>query len=219
MRLSVPARTPKLLRKLLPGLRFSVPTQEKVLYATFDDGPREPFCSWILDCLREHQAKACFFLVGENAAANPNLVKQILEEGHSLGNHTLNHLNGFKTLNSEYLRNVEGCAEILEPYLRNEAAPLFRPPYGKIRPGQISALRKAGYEIIMWDVLSKDYDARQSADMVYENVVKNVMPGSILVFHDNIKAEESLKSALPRILKTLNEEGYCFEALRFPARR
>ena len=219
MRFSFPVRTPRFIQKILPGLHFSVPGKDKVLYLTFDDGPLPNFCPWILECLRQYEAKACFFLVGENAAANPDLVKRILEEGHSIGNHTQNHLNGFKTLSRVYLRNVRACHEILEPFLNENDAPLFRPPYGKIRPGQFRNLRREGYEIVMWDVLSKDYDASLSADQLYRNVVENVKPGSILVFHDNIKAERNLSIALPRILKSLSETGYRFEALRFPSER
>lgn len=215
MPFSVPVRTPALLKKLLRGLHFSLPIKEKVLYATFDDGPLPDLCPWILDCLREHEAKASFFLVGENAAANPALVKQILEGGHSIGNHTQHHLNGFDSLSKQYCDDVEQCRKILNPFLIPGQKLLFRPPYGRIRPKQIRLLRQSGYEIIMWDVLSKDYDSSQSAEMVYENVVRNVRPGSILVFHDNLKAEERLKQALPRILKTLTREGYRFDALNF----
>lgn len=217
MRFSFPVRTPVLFQKLLPGLHFSVPVREKVLFLTFDDGPLPQFCPWILDCLREHGARATFFLVGENAAANPHLVQQILEEGHTIGNHTHNHLNGFKTLSREYLNNTELCRKVLQPYLNSKEAPLFRPPYGKIRPRQISALRKEGFEIVMWDVLSRDYDASISPEELYRNAVDNAKPGSILVFHDNVKAERNLRIALPRILKSLSQSGYRFDALRYPA--
>jgi peptidoglycan/xylan/chitin deacetylase (PgdA/CDA1 family) len=216
MRFSFPVRTPAFIQKILPGLHFSVPGKDKVLYLTFDDGPLPHLCPWILECLMQYDAKACFFLVGENAAANPDLVNRILEEGHSIGNHTQNHLNGFKTLSSNYLSNVKACQEILQPNLKTDEAPMFRPPYGKIRPAQIRNLRSEGYEIVMWDVLSRDYDASQTAEQLYQNVVENVKPGSILVFHDNIKAERNLRIALPRILKNLGDQGYRFEAIRFP---
>jgi peptidoglycan/xylan/chitin deacetylase (PgdA/CDA1 family) len=216
MQFKVPVRTPGIIKKLLPGLHFSVPGKEKVLFATFDDGPLPDFCPWILSCLKEFDARASFFLVGENAQRHPELVRQLVENGHSIGNHTQNHLNGFSTRSNRYLTNIKECQEILQPFLPQSQAPMFRPPYGKIRPGQIRALRQAGYEIVMWDVLSKDYDPGQSADELYRNVVNNAKPGSILVFHDNRKAEKNLKLALPRILQSLSEEGYRFEALKFP---
>lgn len=218
MRLKIPARTPLILQKLLPGLHFSVPSKEKIVYLTFDDGPLPDSCNWILDCLREYQARASFFLVGENAAANPDLMRQIMDEGHRIGNHTHNHLNGFKTAGKEYADNVRLCQNVLQPYLKKNEAPLFRPPYGKIRPGQIRNLRKAGFEIILWDVLSKDYDPTQNPDAIFHNVVDNAGPGSILVFHDNIKSNQNLRLALPRILKHLSEKGFRFDALSFPGR-
>ena len=214
-----PVRIPAFLRHLFPGLHFTGPATGKVLYLTFDDGPLPEFCPWILDCLASYDAKATFFLVGENALKHPELVTDIINGGHSIGNHTFNHLNGFKTSTGSYLRNTDACREVLQAHLSLGVAPLFRPPYGKIRPSQIRQLRKAGYEIIFWDVLSKDYKADLSAEELFRNVVDNSRPGSILVFHDNLKAEKKLRSALPLILSELKKQGYRFEALRFPPKK
>ena len=216
MLLSVPVKTPLLVQKLLPGLHFSMKGEEKLIYLTFDDGPLPDFCPWILQCLKDHKAKATFFLVGENAAANPKITRQIIDEGHSIGNHTQNHLNGFKTRVQDYVSNVNQCHQVLKPFLSETERLLFRPPYGKIRPAQARALRKAGFEIIMWDVLSKDYDPSLSAESIYNNVMSHAGPGSIPVFHDHIKSAKNLRIALPRILESLSNQGYRFEAIRLP---
>jgi peptidoglycan/xylan/chitin deacetylase (PgdA/CDA1 family) len=216
MAIKFPVRIPPILKHIFTGLHFTGPADEKRLYLTFDDGPLPEFCPWILECLREHQALATFFLVGENAARHPELVEAILRDGHRIGNHTQNHLNGFQTASSEYLQNTLVCAEVLQPYIPQGFAPMFRPPYGRIRPGQIRKLKKEGYEIVLWDVLSKDYEAGITAGDVYANVVNNVRPGSVLVFHDNRKAEAKLKIALPRILTELKQQGYHFGVLEFP---
>ena len=216
MALRFPVRVPSILKKLLTGLHFTGPAAANTIYLTFDDGPLPELCPWILQCLEEHEALATFFLVGENAARYPELTGAILRAGHRIGNHTHNHLNGFQTAGSDYLQNTEASAEVLGPYLSPGFAPLFRPPYGRIRPAQIRKLRQKGYEIVLWDVLSKDYDASLRADDVYANVVNHVSPGSVIVFHDNLKAEARLKSALPRILTELRRQGYRFGVLEFP---
>jgi peptidoglycan/xylan/chitin deacetylase (PgdA/CDA1 family) len=214
-----PVRIPRILKFLFTGIRFTGPASEKVLYLTFDDGPRPEFCPWILDCLAAFDAKATFFLVGENVSQHPELADNIFRNGHSIGNHTFNHLNGFKTNLSDYLENAGMCGDVLKSRLSPDAAPMFRPPYGKIRPSQVRELRKLGYEIILWDVLSKDYEAGLSPEKLYQNVVRYSRPGSILVFHDNRKAEQKLRTALPLILSELKKQGYRFDALRFPAKK
>lgn len=219
MRFSFPARTPGFLRKLLPGMHFTIETSEQIAYLTFDDGPVNLHCQWILECLRQHNAKASFFLVGDNVLKHPELVRSILEDGHTIGNHTQNHLNGFQTPTPDYLKNVERCQEALSAFLPEDMPKMFRPPYGKLLPAQFKAIKRLGYEIVMWDVLSKDYDQNLGAEDVCNNVIPNTKPGSILVFHDNIKAEKSLKEALPKILSELAGKGFRFEALKFPERK
>jgi peptidoglycan/xylan/chitin deacetylase (PgdA/CDA1 family) len=218
MPIRVPLKTPALLQRLFPQIRFTIPSVDPVLYLTFDDGPLPQFCPWLLECLKEYNARATFFLVGENVHRNPELVKAIRDAGHSIGNHTQNHLNGFQTKTIDYIANTRLCADELQKYSSEEYAPLFRPPYGKIRPRQVTELRKAGYEIILWDVLSKDYDEALTPEKLYSNVVSRVKAGSILVFHDNKKAEKNLRIALPRILAELSSRGYRFEAISLPRR-
>ena len=209
----VPAKTPKIIKLLGKGLRFSVQTTEPVVYLTFDDGPIPGLTPWILDQLDVFGASATFFMVGENAGRNPDLVTEILNRGHQIGNHTQNHRNGFKTKLKDYLDNVALCAEELKSFLPTESPLLFRPPYGRILPRQIYNLRKRGYQIVLWDVLSKDYDASLEPETVVRNVLANVNPGSIIVMHDNIKAEKNVKAALPEILLGLKSMGYRMEAL------
>jgi peptidoglycan/xylan/chitin deacetylase (PgdA/CDA1 family) len=209
----VPAKTPRLIQVLGKGLRFSVETKEPVVYLTFDDGPIPGLTPWILGQLNEYGAKATFFMVGENAKNNPEVLLHVLAEGHRIGNHTQNHFNGFKTKTAEYVANAEACGEVLRTYLPKDAPLLFRPPYGRITPRQVFRIRKLGYQIIMWDVLSKDYEAKLDPETVVRNVLDNVKPGSIVVMHDNIKAEKNLHAALPEILKGLKEKGFRMEAL------
>jgi len=209
----VPARIPRLIRVLGVGLTFRIPTKKKEVFLTFDDGPIPELTPWVLDELAKHQAKATFFMVGENASKNPELAKRAVHEGHRIGNHTFNHLNGFKSPVAQYISNTEKCQKVLNPFLSKNEPFLFRPPYGRISPREIIKLKKRGYKIILWDVLSKDYDGKTSAAQCIQNVLHNVVSGSIIVMHDNIKATSNLKSALPEILKGLIKQGYTFSTL------
>ena len=211
--MKVPARIPKIIQVLGPNLLFRVETSRKEVFLTFDDGPIEGLTPWTLDCLSQFEAKATFFMVGENVKRNPHLVERVISEGHSLGNHTLNHLNGFKTRQERYLDNVVKCDEALLTFGKNGHSRLFRPPYGCILPGQANKLRKMGFTVVMWDVLSKDYDLFTSPEEVEKNVIDNIQPGSIVVFHDNLKAEKNVQVALPRVLNQLKEAGYEFGRL------
>ncbi len=199
------AKTPRFIQRLFPNLIWRIPTDEKVIYLSFDDGPIPQLTPWVLDELAKYNAKASFFCVGENVNRYPDLYNRIIEEGHSVGNHTHNHLNGWKTDNRPYLRNVKSCSQSME-------TSLFRPPYGKLRPKQVQILSKK-YKIIMWDVLSGDFDQNITKEDCYENVIQNIGPGSIVVFHDNLKAEERLKYTLPKVLSDLSKEGYTFQNL------
>jgi peptidoglycan/xylan/chitin deacetylase (PgdA/CDA1 family) len=209
----VPAKTPRLVQLLGKGLQFRIETKEPVVYLTFDDGPIPGLTPWISDQLNYWGAKATFFMVGENILRQPSLVESLLKSGHALGNHTHNHLNGFKTRVSDYLANADACQQALESFLPQGQPLLFRPPYGKISPRELFFLRKLGYHIVMWDVLSKDYDAEVPPNQVVQNVLDHAEPGSIIVLHDNLKAEANLKIALPRILAGLRQKGFRMENL------
>lgn len=194
-----------LLQQLFRSLLWRVETTEKVLYLTFDDGPIPEVTPWVLEELQRHQAKATFFVVGENVRKHPELLQRLQAGGHTVGNHTEHHVNGWNTPTRAYLREVQECD-------RRVGSRLFRPPYGRIRLTQIRALRKR-FRIVMWDVLSKDYDRGIQPNECLQRVLRSARPGSIVVFHDSLKAEERLRYALPRVLGHFSELGYRFEAL------
>jgi peptidoglycan/xylan/chitin deacetylase (PgdA/CDA1 family) len=198
-------KTPKIIQDLFPNFTWRIPSQEKVLYLTFDDGPIPQVTPWVLEQLEAYQAKATFFMVGENIRKHPEVFKQVRAAGHAIGSHTQHHLNGWATDNLPYFHDVRHCANLTKTVL-------FRPPYGKLRPRQAQFLQRH-YRIVMWDVLSADFDPHISAAQCLENVTKHAEAGSIVVFHDSLKAEEKLRYALPRTLAHFAALGYRFEAL------
>ncbi len=199
------AKTPKLLQALMPFYTWRIPSSGRVLYLTFDDGPIPGITPWVLDTLRPYGAKATFFCVGDNVYKHPAIYGRILEEGHAVGNHSYNHLNGWKTGDAEYLNNVRRCSRVVK-------SGLFRPPYGRLMPRQRETLQRH-FRIIMWDVLSGDYDTDISPEQCLQNVTGNVQPGSIVVLHDSLKAERNLRFVLPAVLKYFAGQGYTFEKL------
>ncbi|TNE66205.1 MAG: polysaccharide deacetylase family protein [Bacteroidetes bacterium] len=198
-------KTPRIIQALLPAYVWRIPTQEKVLYLTFDDGPIPEVTPWVLEMLDRYDAKGTFFCVGDNVRRYPHIFRQVVEAGHSVGNHTFNHLNGWQTEHREYLHNVRDCAGLVD-------SNLFRPPYGRLLPRQ-RALLERQYRIVMWDVLSGDFDPAQTAEQCLLKVVQHVRPGSIVVFHDSVKTYAKLRYVLPRALKELQQAGFRFEAL------
>ena len=198
-------RPPYLLKKLYPKAVWRMDAAQKIIYLTFDDGPVAEITPWVLDVLKEKKINATFFCVGENVVKNPEIFRRIKEEKHTTGNHTFNHLNGWNTHTANYLQNVEKCV-MENPTL------LFRPPYGKLKKSQYRMLT-AQYSIIMWDVLSGDYDKDTSPEKCLSNVLKHVRNGSVIVFHDSYKAQEKLKYALPRFIDWALEKGYAFAVL------
>lgn len=203
-------KTPWWLKKIYPLYTWDIKTKEKVIYLTFDDGPHELATPFVLDELKKYNAKASFFCIGKNVAAHPDIYKRILDEGHSVGNHTYNHRNGWKTNDEEYLKDVAEAAKIID-------TPLFRPPYGRIRSFQAKnigiALKSKASKIIMWDVLSGDFDETLTREECLQNVILNVKKGSIVVFHDSQKAFRLLEFVLPRVLDFLDSKGYRFDVL------
>ena len=208
------AKIPFLLKFLLPNRLWNLPREEKAIYLTFDDGPIPEVTPWVLEQLRHYNAKATFFCIGDNVRKHPEVLQQILAEGHKLGNHTFNHLNGWRTSSNRYLQNVLQAQAELERY-GNAGNPgrLFRPPYGKIREKQVRLLKEQNFRVVMWEVLSKDYDQRLSPEKCLQNVIRNAGPGSIIVFHDSLKAERNLKATLPRVLEHYSRQGLEFRAL------
>jgi peptidoglycan/xylan/chitin deacetylase (PgdA/CDA1 family) len=170
------------------------------VYLTFDDGPTPVVTPWVLDRLEEAGAKGTFFCLGRNVDKHPGIYEQILARGHSVGNHSYSHLKGFRSSVRRYMDDINLASDMID-------SRLFRPPYGRIFPGQVKAVLEQ-YDIIMWDVLSIDYNPGLSGERVLQNVTRNVKPGSIIVFHDSEKASENLYYALPRTLDFLKTEGY-----------
>lgn len=201
-----------IFKKLFSNYVWDIPNNENKVYLTFDDGPTPEITEWTLNQLKEYNAKATFFCIGDNVRKYPEIFQKVINEGHCIGNHTFNHLNGWKTSTKKYIENTKQCFSTnnLQPTTHN----LFRPPYGKIKPSQSKILRKLGYKIIMWDVISYDFDATISKEQCLENVLKNVKSGSIIVFHDSKKAFTNLEYALPRTLEFLKKKGYVCENIK-----
>jgi len=200
------ARVPRMLSRCFKGLTWNIPSEEKVVYLTFDDGPTPEITDWVLSQLEEYQAHATFFCLGKNVKEHPEIYNRIRKNQHAIGNHSNSHIKGFRTGVDEYLENIDRANELL-------TTELFRPPYGRIRPSQVKHVKKQ-YKIVMWDVLSVDYNRKLNAETVVNNVLKNVRNGSIVVFHDSLKASKNLYAALPVVLQQLSQDGYRFEAIK-----
>lgn len=205
-------KTHWIIKKLFSNYIWDIPNNENKIYLTFDDGPTPEITNWTLNQLEHYQAKATFFCIGDNLRKYPEIYQKIIKKGHAVGNHTFNHLKGWKTKTADYVEN----AKLFESELNNISTSkcnLFRPPYGKIKPSQSKILRNEGYKIIMWDVLSADYDQSISPEECLENVVQNCKSGSIIVFHDSIKGFKNLEYVLPRTLEFIKEKGFVCEVL------
>lgn len=197
---------PFFLPLIIPSLTWKVQTNDKTVFLTFDDGPHPEITPWVLDELERYNAKATFFCVGHNVTKHPETYRQVLDRGHAVGNHTYNHLSGWSHSQNAYFNNIDACAEVVQ-------SNLFRPPYGRIVPWQIAAIQQKGYKIIMWDILTCDYESSLDINRALATTVRNTQPGSILVFHDSIKAEAQLKQLLPQVLQQLSDKGYQFKSL------
>ncbi len=194
---------PLLYRILFPETIWRIKRKRrKVVYLTFDDGPIPEVTPWVLDLLDAYDVKATFFLVGDNVKRNPELFEEIKRRGHSYGNHTMHHLQGFKTTLMRYMRDITEANELID-------SPLFRPPHGLISWSQAKAL-KEHYNIVMYDLVTRDYSKKLNGEQVLNNVKKYTRNGSIIVFHDSLRAEKNLKYALPKAIEWLKEQGYEF---------
>ncbi len=183
---------------------------DKSIALTFDDGPIPEITPWVLKILEERAVKATFFVVGQNAEKYPELLKELVSNGHRIGNHTQNHLNGWKTSDAAYIKSILQCQSVIDRYYDGEK--LFRPPYGKIKPSQIKRIAKS-HKIVMWDYLIGDFDMSQNSEELYSRAVDGVKNNSIVIFHDSIKAEKHLRALLPRFLDHFLEQEYTFKTL------
>lgn len=193
-----------------------MPADKKELYLTFDDGPIPQVTEFVLEELDKQNIKATFFCIGDNIRKHPEIFKQIVNEGHTIGNHTYNHLKGWQTDSTLYFDNIQKCdneiiVHCLPIGVGMSTVNYFRPPYGRITPRQIKSINNK--RIVMWDVLTRDYDASLSAEKCLKGSLQTVRNGSIIVFHDSLKAEKNLRYALPRFIETCLREGYTFKAL------
>jgi peptidoglycan/xylan/chitin deacetylase (PgdA/CDA1 family) len=196
---------PRIIRALYPKAIWRMNPNEKAVYLTFDDGPIPEITPWVLDVLDHHEIKATFFMVGDNVRKYPDTFRMVVERGHRIGNHTFNHIRGFEYPTDDYLANTDKANETMK-------TDLFRPPHGHMRWAQYHVLKKY-YKIIMWDLVTRDYSKRVNREQVFEIVKRYTRNGSIITFHDSLKAEKNMKYALPRSIEWLKEQGYAFKCL------
>ena len=194
---------PQFVRQLYPGACWRMNVSERVVYLTFDDGPIPEVTPWVLDVLDRYRIKATFFMVGDNVRKHPEVYRMVVERGHRIGNHTYHHLKGFGLSADSYVANVEEANRLVE-------SDLFRPPHGLMRMSQYHALRER-YRIVMWDLVTRDYNPKLTGDEVLGKVKRYARNGSIITFHDSLRATHNLYYALPRAIEWLLAEGYEFK--------
>jgi peptidoglycan/xylan/chitin deacetylase (PgdA/CDA1 family) len=199
-------KTPFIIQRVFSSYRWRFSSVSKEIYLTFDDGPTSEITTFILNELKKHKVKATFFCIGKNVKKHPTIYERIKKEGHSVGNHTYNHLNGFRTNNTNYIENIQQAEKLIE-------SNLFRPPYGRLKSSQAKSIIKKGYKIIMWDVLSGDFDTTITPEKCLKNVLNKTTNGSIIVMHDSEKAKDKIFYTLPKILNYYQEKGYLFKAI------
>lgn len=204
-------RPPRLFRALFPGALFRLPTDKKIVALTFDDGPVPGATPEVLRILAAEDVKATFFMVGDNVRKYPDLARRVRDEGHSFGSHTFHHIQGLHTSVSAYLSDVvEGNRQIRTAVGETR---LFRPPHGLLRPGELRGVRSRGMKVVMFDLVSRDYDPRQTPAEMLRMILRKVRPGSIIVFHDSLRSIAKLRVALPQLLRALRDAGYSFTSL------
>jgi len=201
-----PARIPSWVKWVYPSFVWQMPGDEKALYLTFDDGPHPTITPIVLDLLSKYNAKATFFCIGDRAKRYPEILQRIRQEGHAIGNHTQHHVNGWATLDRDYIDQVNQAAEFIP-------SKLFRPPYGRIKRSQAGLLQKEGYKVVMWTILSADYDHKLSKEECLSRVVRRIESGDIYLFHDSEKGEERMLAVLPSLLKVATDKGFLFKKI------
>ena len=238
----IPTKIPKFVKAIFPNYVWDINTTNKELYLTFDDGPTPQITDWVLKTLKSYNAKATFFCIGNNIKQYPEIFQNIVSEQHSIGNHTYNHLRGWKHKTKDYINDVLKAQDIINLKLQNYHtkhnqyiksqksnskkydgnnlelktlnSKLFRPPYGKLKPQQAKIIQKEGYKIVLWDVLSFDWDINTVEEECLKNVLSKSKKGSIIVFHDSIKAFKNLKYVLPKVLNYYSNKEFEFKAIK-----
>lgn len=207
-----PVKTPVVAKKMFPNYVWDIPSESKEIYLTFDDGPTPEITDWTLETLQSFNAKATFFCIGANIDKHPEIFKKIIDHGHAIGNHTQHHVKGWKTKTKIYINDVLEAENRISEFITDKSQLLFRPPYGQIKPKQGRKLIALNYNIIMWDVLSFDWDNTVSEEACLKNVLTKTKSGSIIVFHDSIKASKNMRYALPKVLEHFKD--YTFKSIR-----
>ena len=202
----IPALIPRMVTWLFPNRVWQIPTAQKEIFLSFDDGPHPRITPLVLDMLATHGAKASFFCIGDRVKRFPGIYQRIVDEGHAIGNHTFHHLNGWKTNDADYLTNITEAALCID-------SRLFRPPYGRIKGSQARAIVAKGFKTIMWTVLSGDYDAKLNPAQCANRVLENIEPGFIFLFHDAEKAEKNMLFALEKLLEACKIQGFRCEKI------
>lgn len=205
-------KTPGILPLLTSSLTWSIPTDKKELYLTFDDGPIPDLTPYVLDQLDAYKAKATFFCVGDNIRKHPDIAADLISRGHVIGNHTFNHFKGWNVPYKDYVNNVKKCDLHINEVQKPKQINLFRPPHGQLTWRLTRALKRE-YKVIMWDVLAYDFDQSHAPQKSLKHTINRTSKGSIIVFHDNYKAEDKLKYMLPRYLEHFSEQGFSFKKL------
>ncbi|WP_178987328.1 polysaccharide deacetylase family protein [Winogradskyella schleiferi] len=217
----IPAKTPEFVKTLFPNFIWNIDTKKKALYLTFDDGPTPEITDWVLQTLKDYDAKATFFCIGNNIEKYPEIFQNTIAKGHAIGNHTYNHLKGWKHKTKDYVDDVEKTQDLINSKFQiseiknrdSKIVNLFRPPYGKFKSKQSKLIQELGYKIVMWDVLSYDWDQSVTEETCLKNVTSTAQEGSIIVFHDSIKASRNLKYVLPKVLEYYTARGFLFKSL------
>lgn len=218
----IPAKTPGFVKSLFPNFVWNITTNENELYLTFDDGPTPEITPWVLSTLKNYKAKATFFCIGNNIKKHPEIFQNIIIEGHSIGNHTFNHLKGWKHSTENYINDVLLAQDLIDSEIRKSTLEdlhlsqqkLFRPPYGKFKRQQSKRLEALKYKTILWEVLSYDWDPSISEQTCFNNIISAANKGSIIVCHDSVKAHKNLKFVLPKVLNYYTEKGFEFKAIK-----
>ncbi len=206
-----PTKFPFFFKKLLPTLIYDIPNNKQKIYLTFDDGPTPKITDWVLNELDKVQAKATFFCIGNNIAKHPNIVSNLVDKGHQIANHSYNHAKGWGTSATDYIEELIQTEKLLQQF--SESKKLFRPPYGRITRKQIKEVQSLGHKIIMWTIVVGDFSKELNTQKAIDYLTNKTQTGSILVFHDSVKAFPQLKEVLPTVLQNLKNRGFEFEVL------
>ena len=209
----IPAKTPGFVKTLFPNFVWNIDTPNKELYLTFDDGPTPEITDWVLSTLEQYDAKGTFFCIGNNIEKHPEIFQRVIDHGHSVGNHTYNHLKGWKHQTEDYINDVLKTESLIKNYKLNNKQKLFRPPYGKFKTKQSKKILELGYKVIMWEVISYDWDKSLTEENCFRNVTSAAKNGSVIIFHDSVKASKNLKYALPKVLEYYSEKGFEFKRI------